>query len=820
MPHACTPRDGSPRNTLQHAVSPGQVFSDDDEMDMMMDMRSSPEFGPRSPVQVCSEQFPIMASQSRALLREDTLRYLTKYRINVSGYKSFFLFLLFVICTLGVVGMQRDNNSVFLLDQTLQLFAKDVGAIEALDEFWPWMETEFVPHVFKHRWGDHLHSKDGQYITGHYLSGTNVLVGGITVTQQRRKKVPCANDDFSIIPSYALSCWGGVYQTEGLTLAIENRTTIELPFDERTHLDELFFPATSSLLDIQTQLKLFGESAILGPHTGELNIQFIVYNPDMNVMGRLKHTVRIASSGALSTKYTISSVPFDIYNGSFQESWQRRLECVWLLLFLYHFFSLIQGIRRSYDVPEFLKLPPNAFDELPMFYDHNERRRKVHVVVPLAMYVLSIGLPALWLSILQQYEELHMFNLLTMEGNDVKAFVQPLKLEPTYNELDVLTEEQVAIFRKHMQPLWDTIGNLDASLQMYFGFAGIVCSLFIFRSFEHFHFQKKLSAITSTIRNVSTDLLHLFFVLALAIQLFAFIGMVVFGDELTHFSDYGDSSFSVWLMTLQIFKFEEHDSNFMSDNDLTYFQMAYNIVVMTLLMKMVIAILIGGYESILEHREHSNEHVSTVPEDMVELLTMLFEWLAHETHFVRHIVDGYVPPLHLDKVLRDKEVRAQCPRYIEWSDLLQFLCDKCPEEEYNFVHVEWILRRYGSEIPIDDPDRHGAQPLGEAALGKLQETFDSFDVEKHGHMSVDQLRSAMTAMGYPDLTRKQIRSKLGQIDRQHAGDIDLDEFCMIVSGCHLDGTVGTHHEKSPNGSPLKIDASERVPSDLSLTSEQ
>ena len=107
------------------------------------------------------------------------------------------------------------------------------------------------------------------------------------------------------------------------------------------------------------------------------------------------------------------------------------------------------------------------------------------------------------------------------------------------------------------------------------------------------HFQKKLSAITSTIRNVATDLVHLFFVLALAIQLFAFIAMIVFGDELLNFNTYGDASFNLWLMTLKIFEFEEKDHEFVDSSHLYYFRIFFEVVIMTGLMKMVIGFLIG-----------------------------------------------------------------------------------------------------------------------------------------------------------------------------------------------------------------------------------
>ena len=40
-------------------------------------------------------------------------------------------------------------------------------------------------------------------------------------------------------------------------------------------------------------------------------------------------------------------------------------------------------------------------------------------------------------------------------------------------------------------PLWELIGELDANMQFYFGVAGVVCGLFIFRSFEYLVREKQ-----------------------------------------------------------------------------------------------------------------------------------------------------------------------------------------------------------------------------------------------------------------------------------------------------------------------------------------
>ena len=136
-----------------------------------------------------------------------------------------------------------------------------------------------------------------------------------------------------------------------------------------------------------------------------------------------------------------------------------------------------------------------------------------------------------------------------------------------------------------------------------------------------------------------------------------------------------------------------------------------------------------------------------------------------------------MPRKHIEKVLRDKSVRRKCTRYLAVRDLLEALHELFPEEEYHFLHVDWILQKHGSDIPIDDPDQHGARPLDQQALSKLTETFNSFDVEGGGTINEEELGKALKAMGYPDLSKKQLRAKLISIDRDNSGDIDLDEFC-------------------------------------------
>ena len=81
-------------------------------------------------------------------------------------------------------------------------------------------------------------------------------------------------------------------------------------------------------------------------------------------------------------------------------------------------------------------------------------------------------------------------------------------------------------------------------------------------------------------------------------------------------------------MALDLFEFEEKDNQFVSAESLLFFRILFKIVVLTLLMKMVIAIVIGGYEEM--HEKQDQSETTSVPEDLSELFTGGIDWAQHE----------------------------------------------------------------------------------------------------------------------------------------------------------------------------------------------
>jgi len=211
---------------------------------------------------------------------------------------------------------------------------------------------------------------------------------------------------------------------------------------------------------------------------------------------------------------------------------------------------------------------------------------------------------------------------------------------------------------------------------------------------------------------------------------------------------------------------------------------------------MVLAIIFGGYSHV---QSLAKDDAKSVPADLVQLaqdyadraFRMTGESVLGAT--ARAVLGSrvgrsyYVTPRRLEKCLRDKQLRTDCPRYVGWSELLTVLNRRYPEDNYNLAHVEWLIKRYGRQMPIKDKMQIGSQ-LSAHALEKLKETFNHFDPQGDGTINESELSLALQAMGYPEMSSEEVSKKLASIDKNQSGDIDLDEFCVLVSGSHLDGT--------------------------------
>ena len=112
----------------------------------MYDMgSSSPGLSPNAR----EEEIPVLAMESKVLVREDSLKSIVKYRVNKHGYKGVFYFLCFVGLTLAVIGLQHNNHPVSALDHSLQQFANQVGQLESAEHTWSWLTHKLIPQVFK-----------------------------------------------------------------------------------------------------------------------------------------------------------------------------------------------------------------------------------------------------------------------------------------------------------------------------------------------------------------------------------------------------------------------------------------------------------------------------------------------------------------------------------------------------------------------------------------------------------------------------------------------------------------------------------------------
>ena len=67
----------------------------------------------------------------------------------------------------------------------------------------------------------------------------------------------------------------------------------------------------------------------------------------------------------------------------------------------------------------------------------------------------------------------------------------------------------------------------------------------------------------------------------------------------------------------------------------------------------------------------------------------------------------------------------------------------------------------------------------EKDLKQLRESFDWFDKDKNGHITVSEMQEAMEKLG-SKLTTKEIENIMSEVDLDKNGTIEFDEFCNLM----------------------------------------
>lgn len=74
----------------------------------------------------------------------------------------------------------------------------------------------------------------------------------------------------------------------------------------------------------------------------------------------------------------------------------------------------------------------------------------------------------------------------------------------------------------------------------------------------------------------------------------------------------------------------------------------------------------------------------------------------------------------------------------------------------------------------------GAQPLSNKQIVEFRKVFDHFDVDGSGTIDTEELQEVFKAMGQTDVSEEQILELMSHVDDDKSGEIDFDEFLMLM----------------------------------------
>jgi len=72
--------------------------------------------------------------------------------------------------------------------------------------------------------------------------------------------------------------------------------------------------------------------------------------------------------------------------------------------------------------------------------------------------------------------------------------------------------------------------------------------------------------------------------------------------------------------------------------------------------------------------------------------------------------------------------------------------------------------------------------VSQEEISELKEAFDLFDNDKSGHIEIDELKRAMTSLGYDKKSQnRMVFQILENLDKNKDGQIDFDEFLDMMT---------------------------------------
>merc|ERR1712166_445136 len=696
------------------------------------------------------------ALRSRVLIKQEVQTKLKRVEKNVKGYWGIFSFMVFAVLFCTIVSLQKDSDIVSHMDRTIRLAlggAKGAAQqpFQDVNAFWTYMDTKLIPSVYEMSWTQDTGRKELRgYLTNRY----NVLLGGVSLKQTRRVPVPCLEDADFVPPETQYACYSSHYGGE---TADEESSWFSWDSNP-VKGQEAFFPSTATAADISALSAHYQKQNLFDSGTKTIELSYIVYNPNFRAVALVRHDFKMDFTGRLFGSLRVTTLPYDCY-ATWQQHIRGVLEVVFVVLSCLMFNRWQRSIRWTYPnlFPECLALKGDVGGDLAVPIANDGRS---YLTVPLAMFTLLAVEVVLWLRIQLAYVTLHTAANTGATSNYFDSAADP------------------ALMEARISAVWSSIESLAELLNTYMFVAGVLSLVMCFRMLEYLHFQKKLAVITETFAASFNEMIHLFMVLAGTVNFFALTSLLVFGSQVKAFSDFSSSLRNTWQMVFGLWKPSRVQERYESLEAFELYLFMFKLVITLLLLKMVLAVVFESYKTVAGKQSKQTKSVGS---DIDELVWTLLDWIGNWRES-----SSYISPEQIKTITKDAQS-------LSWIDIVDQLNTHFPGENghatYHMGHAEWVLNRYGSDDDGQAVSQDGSTPApSQKEMAKIIETFESFDADKSGEIDREEMGAAMIAMGYPPMTAEELETQIMTVDTDGSGELDLDEFCVMLTGYNSDGT--------------------------------
>eukprot|EP00656_Telonema_subtile_P035316 TRINITY_DN39296_c0_g1_i1.p1 TRINITY_DN39296_c0_g1~~TRINITY_DN39296_c0_g1_i1.p1 ORF type:complete len:663 (-),score=233.12 TRINITY_DN39296_c0_g1_i1:62-2050(-) len=552
----------------------------------------------------------------------------------------------------------------------------------------------------------------------------------------------------------------------------------------------IFFPSAAPYSTLKTISARHKEEGTITVGTSGIMLGFSVYNPTTETLAGVSVQLLEDITGHWKTYLTVNAVPQHIYTTTKQAHFwiQVFFEGTFMLLWSMLAAAFWKGMLRSWH----FKLPKcfltkksfgKGFFQISLLaapeYEHSPGDWRVFWINALVMHTLVMIDVTMWLVLNYKYQ-----NLYRITQMDTSHLVSVYPAEGTNEHfdsqgpLDFATQYEL-VYREILEASSE-ICNL---FHHYFVLAGLTTVFMTLRLFEYLHFQKKLSVITETFMHSMGELCHLFFVLSLTVSGFAFAMFMVLGGQVRAFNSFSKSIFNVSQMVFNMWKPKPNQLKYDVPVIAELLVLSFRLFVILLLLKMLFAMIFEGYKTVAQKKSKKG---NSVLKDISELLWHLWNRIG--------MLSGscYVDPVKIEVVLRDDSIKHI--KTLTSVQLVGQLRKVFPNRKFGMAHAEWILNRYGkSDVLENSKEDYGslnAPPTTEVA-NMILETFNDFDTDQSKTISQGELTRALHRMGLPEMKpgkMSQMLERLGNDPEDRTAELDLDQFCALLTGHKMDGT--------------------------------